>query len=179
MNYLQERGRIESTTRFDLLGNSLVIIAPKGEEFPVSVDEDFDFPAAFEGRLALGDPDHVPAGMYAKQALQNLDWWSALRDRLAPAPHVRSALVYVERGECPAGIVYATDAAISRKVAIIASLPASLTDPIVYPVAAIKGGTRREVRHLLEFIQSPAAAEIFRRAGFTLLPRKEPPHARP
>jgi molybdate transport system substrate-binding protein len=179
MDYLEDRDRIESTTRSDLLGNSLVIIAPQGEGFPVKTEKGFMFARAFQGRLALGDPDHVPAGMYAKQALRNLGWWAALRDRLAPAPHVRGALVYVERGECSAGIVYATDAAISRRVEIVASLPASLADPIIYPVAAVKGSTEPEVRQLLEFFHSSEAAAVFRRAGFTVLPQKDRRHVRP
>jgi len=179
MDYLEEKGRIESQTRSDLLGNSLVIIAPKGERFPVRPEKSFDFAAAFEGRLALGNPDHVPAGLYARQALESLGWWPALRDRLAPAPDVRGALVYVERGECSAGIVYATDAAISAKVEIVAALPDSLNAPIVYPIAAIKGCTRDAVCRLLRFLHSAEAAAIFRQLGFAVLKPEEQAHAQP
>ena len=104
MDYLQARQHIEQDTRVDLLGNALVVIAPKGEPFAVRWARDFDFASAFAGRLALGDPDHVPAGQYARQALAALGWWPALKTRIAPAPDVRAALVYVERGECAAGL---------------------------------------------------------------------------
>jgi molybdate transport system substrate-binding protein len=179
MDYLQEKGLIALETRANLLGNSLVIIAPRGEGFPARLEKSFDFAAAFEGRLALGDPDHVPAGQYARQALESLGWWQELKDRLAPAPDVRGALVYVERGECPAGIVYATDAAVSSKVETIAALPEWLHDPIVYPVAAIKGRARKEVHSLLEFLHSKVAATIFRQFGFTVIEPKEQPNAQP
>ena len=130
MDYLEARGMIEPATRIDHLRNKLVLIAPRKEAFAVSLHPDFDFASAFAGRLALADPDHVPAGIYARQVLTALGWWPSLEDRLAPAPHVRAALVYVERGESAAGIVYATDARGAR-VDLIAAIPDSLHEPIV------------------------------------------------
>jgi molybdate transport system substrate-binding protein len=170
MDYLDEQGLIEPGTRTNLLGNTLVVIAPKGETFLVRPDKGFDFAGAFTGRLALGDPSHVPAGIYAKQALQSLGWWLALVDRLAPAVDVRAAMAYVERGECKAGVVYATDAAISDDVAVLATLPPESHDPIVYPVAVIKGQHRPEVKKALAFLQSKLAAETLQRHGFRVLP---------
>jgi molybdate transport system substrate-binding protein len=173
MDYLQEKGLLEAGTRADLLGNSLVVIAPKGQGFPVRLERDFAFATSFAGRLALADPDHVPAGQYARQALEKLGWWKDLQDRLAPALDARAALVFVERGECPAGMVYATDAAISNKVDVLATLPDSLHAPIVYPMAAIQGRDREEVRRLLDLFGAPEAAAVFARHGFRVLERGE------
>ena len=169
MDYLQARQHIEQDTRVDLLGNALVVIAPKGESFAVRWTRDFDFASAFAGRLALGDPDHVPAGQYARQALEKLGWWPALKTRTAPAPDVRAALVYVERGECAAGLVYATDAAQSNRVIALATVPDSLHRPIVYPAAIVKGRASAQTRNLLAFFSSETAAVIFRKHGFTFL----------
>ena len=174
MDYLEERGRIDATTRFDLLANRLVVIAPSGTGLVVEPHRDFDFAATFDGRLALGDPDHVPAGIYTRQALQRLGWWSRVRERLAPAPDVRAALVFVERGECAAGIVYATDAAISRKVEVVATIPDSLQPPIRYSAAVVKGRDSAAVRKVMLYLRSSVAADVFRRHGFILLRRPKP-----
>lgn len=169
MDYLQAHQHIEQDTRADLLSNALVIIAPREEPFAVSLTRDFDFAGAFADRLALGDPDHVPAGQYARQALEQLGWWPVLKSRIAPAPDVRAALVYVERGECAAGLVYATDATQSDRVITIATVPDSLHRPIVYPAAIVKGRANAQVRDLLAFFSSDTAAGIFRKHGFTFL----------
>ncbi|MEE3259930.1 MAG: molybdate ABC transporter substrate-binding protein [Candidatus Latescibacterota bacterium] len=169
MDYLQTRQLIELDTRVDLLGNALALITPKGESFPIRVEKDFAFAAAFAGRLALGDPDHVPAGSYAREALARLGWWPALANRIAPAPDVRAALVYVERGECAAGLVYATDAAQSERVEIPATVPDSLHRPIIYPLAIVKGRANEKTRCLLAFLSSDLAADLYRKHGFTIL----------
>ena len=117
----------------------------------------------------MGDPDHVPAGIYARQALRALGWWPALERRLAPAPDVRAALLYVERGECEAGVVYATDAAVSRRVRVAAELADSLHAPIRYPAAVVAGRDSPAVRRLVRRLRSQEAGEVFRRHGFTLL----------
>lgn len=167
MDYLENRRLIVTDTRTDLLTNRLVVIAPSHHAFEVRSDSSFDFVNAFEGRLAVGDPSHVPVGMYARQALDALGWFSGLADRLAPAPHARGALVYVERGECTAGVVYATDAAISNRVQILATFPASAHQPIVYPLAAIAtGDDDPRVARLLSHYRSREAAAVFRRHGF-------------
>lgn len=169
MDYLQARQHIEQDTRVDLLGNTLVVIAPKEEPFAVRFARGSDFAGAFAGRLAIGDPDHVPAGQYARQALDALGWWPALKSRIAPAPDVRAALVYVERGECAAGLVYTTDAAQSDRVITLATVPDSLHRPIVYPAAIVKGRANAQTRNLLAFFSSETAASIFRKHGFTFL----------
>jgi len=174
MDYLVQEAVLEPDTRVNLLGNSLVVIAPQGEGFEVVPQADFDFANAFRGRLAVGDPSHVPAGIYAKEALTQLGWWDTLKGRLAPAGDVRGALTLVARGECSVGIVYATDAAMSKGVAVIATLPDSLLQmPIVYPVAVVKGRRRPEVDALMRFFQSDEAVGVFEQHGFQVLVQKQ------
>lgn len=170
MEYLEQRGLIAEGTRVDLLGNALVLIAPRGKAFAVEFRQEFDFPGAFEGRLAVADPAHVPAGRYARQALEWLGWWAGLERRLAPAPDARAALAYVERGECLAGIAYATDAAASQRVEILGRFPSESHDLIAYSLAAIQGRDTPEVRRLLAFLQSAPVARLFARHGFILQP---------
>jgi len=169
MDYLEQRGRLVAGSRSELLGNTLVLIAPRGKGFPVKTEPGFDLAAAFQGKLCTGEPGVVPVGIYAKQALESLGWWSKLGHRIVGTDDVRTALAFVERGECPLGIVYATDAAISSKVEVIAQFPATRHKPIRYP-AALVNGTRSEGRAFLEYLgHSPEAAAVFRRHGFELL----------
>ncbi|MES2886218.1 MAG: molybdate ABC transporter substrate-binding protein [Pseudomonadota bacterium] len=169
MNYLDEKSRINTATRVNLLGNRLVLIAPKGRSFPVEMQKGFDLAAAFKGRLCTGEPGVVPVGIYAKQALEALGWWQALQGRIVGTDDVRTALAFVERGECAAGIVYATDAAISSKVQVLASFPESTHQPIVYPFALVQDA-RAEAAGFLDYLKaSPEAAEVFKQYGFTLL----------
>ncbi len=174
MDYLHKKGLIATDTRSDLLTNRLVVIAPEHHTFEAEGDPSFDFAAAFTGRLAVGDPSHVPVGIYARQSLEKLDWLTGLADRLAPAPHARAALVYVERGECAAGIVYTTDAAISTKVEVLMTLPAHTHEPIVYPVAAIVDRDNETVRRVLKHFQSVKAAAVFRRHRFLTAGQTQP-----
>ncbi len=169
MDYLQVRGHIDSTTRVDLFGNRLVLIAPTDEGFALVASPRADIGGAFKGRLALADPDHVPAGIYARQALQTLGWWPTLVHRLAPASDVRGALAWVERGECDAGIVYATDAASSRRVQVVVSIADSLHTPIRYPAALVAGRATAATRRRLDTLQSAAALAVFRRHSFSIL----------
>ena len=170
MDFLAREKLLEPNTRINLLGNALVIIVPKNEKFNIEPHADFDFPNAFDGQLALGDPSHVPAGIYAVEALKKLGWWPLLKNRIAPAMDVRGALTLIARGECAAGIVYATDATISDGVEIIATLPDSLLHtPIVYPIAIVKGRRTPKVEAAMHFFQSDTAAAIFQRYGFRVL----------
>jgi molybdate transport system substrate-binding protein len=146
-----------------------VLIVPKGRPFPVKMRAGFDIARAFEGKLCTAEPEVVPAGIYAKQSLQALRWWPALEGRIVGTDDVRAALTFVERGECAAGIVYATDAAISAKVQILERFPTSSHKPIVYPFALVTEA-RSEAHALLEYIiSSPQAAAVFTRHGFMLL----------
>ncbi len=170
MDFLATEKLLEPNTRINLLGNALVIISPKNEKFKIEPRADFDFPSAFDGQLALGDPSHVPAGIYAVEVLKKLGWWTLLKNRIAPAMDVRGALTLVARAECAAGIVYATDATISDGVAVIATLPDSLLHtPIVYPIAIAKGRRTPTVDTAMHFFQSDTAAAIFQRYGFRVL----------
>ena len=171
MDELAARELLEPGTRIDLLGNALVLIAPKGHAFRVSMDRAFDFAGSFIGKLCTGEPKSVPVGRYAQQSLQALGWWDSLQGRIVGSEDVRAALAFVEQGECAVGIVYATDAAISGKVEIIGTFPTATHLPIIYPVALLKGAGP-ESRGLLEFMKSSAAAShIFSQYGFTPLAR--------
>lgn len=167
MNYLEEQDLVEPGTRRDFLGNELVIVAPKRERIAVHPEKGFDFAGSFEGRLALADPDHVPAGIYAKEALKTLGWWGALANRLAPAPDVRAALVFVERGECSAGIVYATDAVVNPNLIAVAHLPPQSHAPIVYPIAIVRDRSTADVQAAYDLLTSQTST--FTRHGFSVL----------
>ncbi len=132
---------------------------------PVALDEAFDFAALCAGGLALGDPAHVPAGRYVRQALEHAGWWSRVEERVIPAADVREALKYVALGEVDAGIVYATDAAASLEVRVVARVPRDWHDPIRYPVAACAESGEAADR-FLAFLRRPSSVEIYRRRGF-------------
>lgn len=169
MTYLAERGLVESATRTSLLGNALVLITPADRARKVDIRPGLDL-AGMLGpeRLATGDPAHVPVGRYAQQALTSLGVWDAVAPRLARADNVRAALLLVERGEVPFGIVYATDAAASRKVAVAGTFPAGSHAPIRYPFAIVAKRDRPEARRFFAFMQGAAAQSIFREAGFSV-----------
>lgn len=167
MNYLVTRGAVIKESRMDLLGNRLVFIAPAGSPNEnLAVDKSLDLsPILSAGRLAMGDPDHVPAGMYGKKALENLGLWQEVQNRIARTKDVRAALVLVERAETPLGLVYATDAAISGRVRVAGVFPKENHPKIVYPAALVTG--RPQARDFLAFLQSAPAARIFEQYGFT------------
>jgi molybdate transport system substrate-binding protein len=169
MDFLEARHLIDKGSRLDLLGNRIVLIAPVGSTLKaIDVAPGFSL-ARYLGegmRLSIGDPEHVPAGMYGKQALENLGAWGTVKDRLAPMKDVRAALVLVERGETPLGLVYATDAAISKKVRVVGAFPADSHAPIVYPVAAVAGGKVAAAKGFIDFLRSPQSRAIFEKYGF-------------
>jgi molybdate transport system substrate-binding protein len=168
MDYLAERNLIAPGTRQDLLSNALVLIAPADHPQHVTIGPNTDFAALLgsSGRIATGDPAHVPVGLYAKQALTHLGKWDALATRIAATEDVRAALLLVERGEAPLGIVYATDAAVAPKVMVAGVFPPSSHDPVVYPFAVIKSGDTPEARALLAFLAGPQARAVFAKRGF-------------
>lgn len=173
MTYADEHHLLLSGTRSTLLTNELVLITPADRPLAVAMRKDFDLPALVKTRLAIGDPERVPAGSYAKQALQALGWWDALQPRLAPASDVRDALRLVEQGEVDAGIVYATDAALSPKVKVVGVFPAATHDRIAYQVAC-SATAAPAARQFLAFLRGPVATAIFQRYGF-LVPAPAPP----
>lgn len=170
MNYLDNKGLIDHATRKDLLGNSLVLIAPKHARLKLKIAPNFRLAAALgNGRLSIADPASVPAGRYAKQALTALAAWDSVAGRLAPAENVRVALAYVARGEAPLGIVYRTDALAEPRVRIVDTFPENTHPPIRYPAALTKGA-QPAAKSFLDYLGGPQARAVFAKNGFVLLP---------
>jgi molybdate transport system substrate-binding protein len=168
MDFLAQKNLIVADTRKDLLGNDLVLVVPTDKPLHVTIGPGFDLLKLLgpNGRLSVGDPAHVPAGIYAEQALKKLGWWDSVSPRLASAEDVRAALLLVERGEAPAGIVYGTDAAVSKAVMVAGTFPASSHDPVAYPFALVKAGDTPDARALLKFLAGPQARAVFVQRGF-------------
>lgn len=161
---LEGWGLVEPGSRVDLVSNSLVVIVPKdAKERPSKLE---DLADAKFARIALADPVAVPAGKYAKAALEKAGVFEGLKGKVVAAQDVRTALAYVERGEAPVGIVYATDAAASAKVDVALRVDPTLHPKIVYPMVLVKGANRR-ARELHEFLKSEKAWPAFEKAGFT------------
>jgi molybdate transport system substrate-binding protein len=168
MNYVQERSLIRTDSRINLLGNRLVLVAPADSTSTLKIAAKFGLRAALgDGRLALADPDSVPAGKYARAALTSLGVWDEVAGHLVLGDSVRTALAFVDRGECPFGIVYETDALIDRKVRVVDNFPDSSHAPIVYPVAVtLKAQAGAE--KLVEFLRGPVGRAAFVKYGFTM-----------
>ena len=168
MDYLSDKKLIVPETRKDLLGNDLVLVVAADKPQHVTIGPGFDLLGLLgpNGRVATGDPAHVPVGIYAEQTLRKLGIWGAVAPRLARTDDVRSALLLVERGEAPAGIVYATDAAASKAVMIAGTFPANSHDPVSYPFAVTKSGDTPDARALMIFLAGPQARAIFVQHGF-------------
>lgn len=168
-DYLQERGLLAPGTRSSPVGNRLVLIAPADQPGDVALGPNADLLARLgpQGRIATGDPASVPVGKYAQAALTSLGLWDQVSPRLARAENVRAALLLVERGEAPLGIVYATDAAASKGVRVVATFPEGTHPPVTYPFAVVARGDRPEARALLAFLTGPEAAPVYRRLGFS------------
>lgn len=170
MDYLEERGLIRDGSRADLLGNGLVLVAPAESEVELTIAPGFDLLGALDGgRLAMGDPDHVPAGIYGKAALASLGVWESVASRVARADNVRAGLALVTRGEVPLGIVYSSDAVADPGVRVVGVFPPESHPPIIYPVAVLAESKHPAAANLVEFLKSAAAAPVFERFGFTVL----------
>jgi molybdate transport system substrate-binding protein len=169
MDYLAKRNLVVSASRIDFLGNTLVLIAPRDSKLSLEIAPGFPLAAALgpDGRLAIGDPDHVPAGIYGKAALEKLGVWQQVLPRLARASDVRAALAFVERGETPAGVVYGTDAARAR-VRVVASFPEGSYPKIAYPLALVAGHDSPAARAFYDYLRGPAARAVFARYGFAV-----------
>ena len=161
---LEAWGLVEPGTRVDLASNSLVVIVPRdAKDRPAKLE---DMAGAKFAHVALADPVAVPAGKYAKAALEKAGVFEALKGRIVAAQDVRTALAYVERGDAPVGIVYATDAATSGKVDVAFRVPPELHPKVLYPMVLVKGANRR-AHELHEFLKSEKAWAAFEKAGFT------------
>jgi molybdate transport system substrate-binding protein len=171
MDYGARHKLIVDDTRTDLLGNRLVLIAPSDSKLgETSIGSGFDLAAlAGNGRIVIGDARAVPAGRYAKAALEKLGAWRAAERKLAMTENVRAALTLVARREAALGIVYATDARIEPKVRIIGVFPADSHPAIVYP-AALTAKAQPAAARYLAYLRSPAAKAVFEAHGFTFLP---------
>ncbi|MEP2716514.1 molybdate ABC transporter substrate-binding protein [Pseudophaeobacter sp.] len=170
MDYLQTEGHLVAGSRRDLLGNRLVLIAPRSSAQPIF---GFDDPALLaqlgQGRLAMALVTAVPAGIYGKSALQNLGIWQDLAPKIAQTDNVRAALALVAAEEAPLGIVYASDAQAEPRVVVLAEFPQSTHAPIRYPLALIPPAKTPAILAFYTYLQQPVAQEVFRAAGFDVL----------
>ncbi|WP_445116300.1 molybdate ABC transporter substrate-binding protein [Acinetobacter sp. WZC-1] len=168
MDYLVQKQQVSSSSVRPLLLNQLVVISPKALNIPFRADPGFNFPAAFKGHLCTGQMESVPVGKYARQSLIKLNWLDSLQRRIVGTEDVRSALAFVERGECQVGIVYKTDALISQKVRIIGTFPENSHRPILYPLALTRQGEKNaEAVQFAKFLtDSGQARAVFKKYGF-------------
>lgn len=171
MNYLADRNLIQTASRKDVLSNRLVLIAARESPIALKIAPNFPLAQALgDGRLAVADPDTVPAGRYARGALTSLGVWGTVAERLVRAENVRVALTYVARGEAPLGIVYETDAKAEPKVKVVDVFPSDSHPRIVYPIALTASGRSAGAKAFLDYVNGANAAAVFRRYGFAILP---------
>lgn len=170
MEYLAERNLIDPATRVSFLSNKLVLVSPADRPLTVKIAKGFNLKAALGGgKLAMANPDSVPAGRYGKAALEALGAWKAVEPDVARAENVRAALRFVETGDAAAGIVYLTDArAAGNRIAIAGEFPQSSFPTISYPLAAVRGGQVEEARAFATFLRGSKARAIFMAQGFVL-----------
>lgn len=178
MDYLQARNLIQKASRHDVLGNQLVLIAPADSKLQLKIEPHFKLLAALSGgHLATGDPDSVPVGGYARAALTSLGVWSDVADKLVRAEDVRSAMMFVARGEVPLGIVYMTDALVDKKVRIVDTFPADTHPPITYPVA-LTAVAQPNAQQFIDYLRGPAGQTVFKKYGFAVIPQDTAPMTR-
>jgi molybdate transport system substrate-binding protein len=166
MDYLIEQDQVEVGSKVDLLRNTLVLIASRS----TPKENTWQWFIGQKGfRIAMADPRHVPAGIYGKQSLEKQFRWPEIKDHIASGNNVRSALLFVERDEAPLGIVYKTDALLSKNVTVVEEFPEDSHDPIVYPMAIIKDKTSDEVTRFYQYLLSEKVKNIFVSYGFTTI----------
>ncbi len=171
MDYLVKKNLIKADTRKNLLGNELVLIAPKDSAIQIAMAPGIDLAKALGGgKLAMADTNAVPAGKYGKAALEKLGVWDQVSGQIAQAENVRAALALVARVEAPLGIVYQTDAAVEPGVRIVATFPADTHPPIIYPIALLAGSKNPDAAAYLAYLEGTKARPLFERQGFTVLP---------
>jgi molybdate transport system substrate-binding protein len=168
---LQARGLLEASTRRSFLGNSLVIVTPLEAQ---TVGVPSDLTNATVKRVALGDVKMVPAGTYAREYLLKLGLWAAIEGRIVPCENVRAVLAAVESGNVEAGVVYRTDAIISKKVKVVFAVPVNDGPRITCPLAIVKDAPQAEAaRKFLDHLSTPEALAVFTRSGFIILPESK------
>ncbi|MDL2307107.1 molybdate ABC transporter substrate-binding protein [Desulfovibrio sp. OttesenSCG-928-C06] len=169
MDYLDEKSMVAVGSRKNILRNRIALIVPSASGVQaVEINSDADLVAILgkEGRMAVGDPAHVPVGTYGKQALETLGLWDSVKDSIAPTKDVRAGLAMVEQGEAPLGLVYSSDVAASDKVRIIGLFPESSHPEIIYPVGAVAGNKTEAAGKFIEFLSTLEARAIFKKYGF-------------
>ena len=169
MDYVDERKLVKAGSRANLLRNRLVLIAPADSKVRAEIRPAFPLARLLGGgRLAMADADSVPAGRYAKAALEKLGVWTSVAGKLARAENVRAALNFVARGEAPLGIVYETDANAEKKVRVVAQFPPDTYPPIIYPVAIISSSRHPAAPAFVNYLKSADARAIFEKYGFSM-----------
>jgi molybdate transport system substrate-binding protein len=167
MDYLQQRKLIREQTRFNLVGNRIVLIAPADSKAQLKIAPGFNLAGALgDGRLAMANTDSVPAGKYGKAALEKLGAWEGVKNRIAQAADVRAALLLVARGEAPFGVVYSTDAAAEPKVRIVDAFPEATHPPILYPVALTAASASQDAQAFLRHLAADSVKPIYAKYGF-------------
>lgn len=167
MDEVQSKGLLRPRTRVSFLTNTLVLVGPAGKAKRLTIRPGFPLAAALgPNRLAVADPNAVPAGIYAKQALTRLKVWPSVQGKLAPAENVRAALALVSRGAAPLGVVYGTDARAEPGVQVVGTFPASSHDPISYPVAVLASSRHKDAEGFRRYLISAEGKAVFRRFGF-------------
>lgn len=171
MDYLDRRHLIAPNTQFDLLRNTLVLIAPSSRDSTLRIGPNFGLAAALgTEKLAMANPDSVPAGKYGKSALERLGVWTSVENRIARAENVRAALALVSRGEAPFGIVYMTDALADKGVKVVDAFPPDSYPPIIYPAALLAASKSTAARPLLDYLRTTPARSVWEKYGFGLAP---------
>ena len=173
--WLVTRDRAYPASEVVLVENTLVLVSPPDQTWTFDPAGSASLVRAFPGKIALGDPERVPVGGYAKDALAHRGWWMELQSRVVSAPDARAALMAVERGDCDAGIVYASDARGSELVRIVAAIPESWHEPIVYPLVIVAGDEPDASRALWQLLLGEHSADVFRRHGFRVPARTAAP----
>jgi len=169
MDYLAARNLIDARSRASFLGNTLVLVVPRGERLNIDLRAPLDLAGVLKGgRLSLADPTAVPAGRYAQASLEKLGAWKSVAPLVVRADNVRAALTFVERKEAAAGIVYATDAALSDRVDVATTFPEDSHPPISYPLAVVAKNDTAEARAFRDFLLSDTAKAIYRKYGFAV-----------
>ena len=167
MDHIEKQGLVKKGTRVNLLSNRLVLVAPADSKSSFTIGSKFALASLLgDRRLAMADPDYVPAGKYGRAALKKLGVWQEVSVRVARAENVRAALAFVARGEAPYGIVYRTDALAERNVRVIGEFAASLHPPIIYPAAIVASSRSADAGGFLAYLRSPAAGAVWERHGF-------------
>lgn len=170
MDFVQEKGRVVNTSRRDLIRNELVLIAPVASSVgAITIERGFPLATILGGgRLAVANPEAVPAGKYARAALEHFNVWSAVEAKLARTENVRSALMFVARAEAPLGVVYKTDALAEPRVKIVGTFPRSSHPRIVYPVALVRGRDHETAKKFFDFLRDERAVAIWKKYGFEM-----------